>query len=345
MSEKLGVMVIGPGWVGEEHVMSYAKDPRTEVRVIAGTPGVDQDEPRAKEYMERYGVRAEFTTDYESALSRDDIHIVAVCTRNYQHFQQTLASLQAGKHVFIEKPLCFSLDEVKTLADLTQETGLTTHVGYVVRFYSAMRGLWRMVHEQGMIGDVFYAEADYWHEMIGDWKVKPETGGSALLMGGGHAVDCVRWMIGEEREIAEVFAYSVGKQWRMDFEYDPTICLMMKYRDGAVGKVACSLECNMPYVFHLQVNGSEGTVRNNGIFSEKVISRHETTGFMPVPGVYPDDWNVAQHPFPTEVGYFLDCIETRTESELSIPRSLKTTEVIVAAGESARTGKPVQLPL
>ena len=345
MSDKLGVMVIGPGWVGEEHVMAHAKDPRTEVRVIAGTPGVEADAARAKEYMERYGVQAEYTEDYERALSRDDIQIVAVCTRNYQHYAQTLASLEAGKHVFIEKPLCFTLEEARTLGDLARKKALTTHVGYVVRYYPAMRGLWRMVHEQKMIGDIFYAEADYWHEMIGPWKVSPKTGGSALLMGGGHAVDCVRWMMGEDREVAEVFAWSVAPQWRMDFEYDPTICLMMKYRDGALAKVACSLECNMPYVFHLQVNGTEGTVRNNGITSEKVLSRHITKGWMPVPGDYPDDWNVAQHPFPTEVGYFLDCVESGDESELSISRSSKTTEVIVAAQESAKTGKPVSLPL
>jgi len=345
MSDKLGVMVVGPGWVAGQHLMSYAKDPRTEIRVIAGMPGIDKDEAQAKAYMEQYGFEAECTTDDENALQRDDIDIVGVCTINFLHYEQTVAALEAGKNVLTEKPLCFTMDEVKRLAKLTNEKGATTHVGHVARYYSAVRGLWQMVHHKNMIGKVFYAESDYWHEIIGPWKVVPKTGGSSLLMGGCHSVDMVRWMIGEDREIDEVFGYTVPKHWRDDFEYDPTIALLMKYKDGAVGKVACSLECNMPYVFHIQVLGTEGTVRNNGICSEQVMDRHECKGWMSVPGMYMDDWDVAQHPFPTEVEYFVDCVEQKKESELSFPHALKTYEVIFAAEESAKTGKPVKLPL
>ena len=339
MAAKLGVLVVGPGWVAGEHIKSYVQNPHTEIRVIAGM--IKEDRPRAQAYMKEHDFHAEYSDDYQAALKRDDIDIVAVCTINFLHYRQGLAAIQAGKHTFVEKPLCFTMEEMKKLSAATKRRKVVTHVGHICRYYPACRGLWHSVRE-GAIGDIFYCEADYWHEIIGSWKVTPKTGGSALLMGGCHAVDMVRWMVGEEKQIKEVFAYSRKATWRKDFKYDPTICLMMRYKDGTIGKVATSLECNMPYVFHLQINGAKGTVRNNGLFSEKFPGQKD---FMKIPADYPDDWDVAQHPFPVEVDYFVDCIRKKKESELSFPRALKTYEVIFAAERSAQSGKPVKLPL
>jgi len=300
-----------------------------------------EDRARAEDYMQKYGFRCDYTEDYEKAIARPDIDIVAVCTINFLHFRQGLAALQAGKHTFIEKPLCFSLDEARALVKAAEEKKVKTMVGHVGRYYPAVRTLHNFVRD-GYIGDAFYGESDYWHEIIGAWKVKVETGGSALLMGGCHSVDMVRWMMGEDREIREVVAYSTPGVWRKDFEYDPNITLLMKFADGAVGKVACSLECNMPYVFHIHINGTKGTVRNNGLYSEKLP---QMKGFMSIPSTYMDDWNVAHHPFPEEMAYFVDCIRNDEESELSFRRAYKTYEVIFAAEKSAREGKPVRLPL
>lgn len=337
--KKLGVMVVGPGWVAGQHILSFAGNKNCEIRVIAGV--LPEDEARAKAYMEKHGFRCDYTADYESALQREDVDIVAVCTINHLHFSQTLAAIKAGKHVLVEKPLCFSNAEARLLADATLEQGVKTHVGHVVRFYPAIAGLHNFIRHEG-IGEIFYCEADYWHEIIGPWKVRIETGGSALLMGGCHAVDMVRWMLGEENPISEVFAYSTSAKRRLDFEYDPTISLIMKYENGTIGRVSTCLESNMPYVFHLQVNGTGGTIRNNGISSEWFPGTKE---FMEVPAVYPDDWEVSQHPFPQEIDYFVSCIENGVESDLSIPRSAKTYEVIFAAEISAREGRPVKLPL
>jgi len=337
--DKLGVLVVGPGWVAGEHIKSYVANPHAEIRAIAGM--IPEDKERAANYMKQHGFQCDYTDDYEKALARDDIDIVEVCTINFLHYEQGLAAIQAGKHTFIEKPLCFSMDETKALAAATREKGVTTHVGHICRYYPAVLGLWQFIRDGG-IGDIFYCESDYWHEIVGAWKVAVKTGGSALLMGGCHAVDLVRWMVGEEKEIKEVFAYSNKAAWRKEFEYDPTVCLIMKYEDGTIGKVATSLECNMPYVFHLQANGTRGTIRNNGIYSEKFPSQKD---FMSIPAEYPDDWDVAQHPFPVEVDYFVDCIRKGEESQLSFPRALKTYEVIFAAEQSAREGKPVSLPL
>lgn len=338
MSE-LGVLVVGPGWVAGQHIMSYVKNPNTTIRVIAGM--VPEDRARAQSYMNQYRFECDYTDDYEGALTRNDIDVVAVCTINHLHYRQTLSAVEAGKHTFVEKPLCFSPKELRTLVSAVQATNVQTHVGHVIRYYPAIVGL-RNFLARGGIGEVSYCECDYWHEIIGEWKTRIDTGGSALLMGGCHSVDMVRWLVGEEVEVEEVFAYSSQASRRRDFAYAPNVYFLMKFANGVVGKVGTSLECNMPYVFHLQVNGTKGTIRNNGIYSDEFPDLKD---FVSLPSQYPDDWNVSHHPFPEEVNDFVRSILEEKEPELSIPRAAKTYEVIFAAEQSAREGRPVKLPL
>jgi len=338
--KKLGVLIVGPGWVAGEHIKSYCMNDSTEIRCIAGM--IPEDKERAEAYMEEHGFQCDYTEDYEKALARGDIDVVAVCTINYLHYEQALAAIQAGKHTFVEKPLCFNLDQLRALKAETEKRGVQTQVGHVCRWYPAVVGLKNFI-DSGGIGDVFYGESDYWHEIIGPWKVKPDTGGSALLMGGCHSVDMLRWMIGEEHEVTEVCAYSNEARWRDDFEYDPTIAFICKFDNGAVGKVATSLECNMPYVFHIHMCGTKGTIRNNGVYSPDLFPDAE--GFMSIPATYPDDWNVAHHPFPEEVGFFVDCVVQNSESHVSIPRAAKTYELLFAAEKSAKENCIVKLPI
>jgi predicted dehydrogenase len=302
---------------------------------------VPEDKSRARSYMDQYGFACDYTEDYLEALKRDDIDIVAVCTINHLHYRQSLAAIEAGKHTFVEKPLCFCLEELRNLVRAAEGKDVQTHVGHVIRYYPAIVGLKNFLSGGG-IGDVSYCECDYWHEIVGDWKTTFETGGSALLMGGCHSADMLRWLVGEEIEVVEVFAYSSEPSRRKDFEYHPNVYVLVKFENGVIGKVGTSLECNMPYVFHLQVNGTRGTIRNNGIFSEDFP---ELKDFVSLTSQYPDDWNVSHHPFPEEVNDFVGCILEEREPGLSIPRAAKTYELIFAAEQSAREGRAVQLPL
>ena len=196
--------------------------------------------------------------------------------------------------------------------------------------------------DSDVIGRPFYIESDYWHQIAAGWKSTAETAGSSLLMGGCHSVDLIRYFQKPGVEPTEVFAYSVAPAWREDFTYNPTLGLIVKFSNGSIGKVASSLETNMPYVFHLQVMGTRGSIRQRRIYSPHLPG---DKSFMDVPGVYPDDWDVGHHPFDEEIDYFIDCIVNDIEPAISIPDAYKTFELIFAAELSARTGRPVKLPM
>ncbi len=330
---KYGVLVYGPGWVAGEHIKAYCRNPLTEIRCIVGS--IEEDKERASRYMKEFGFEADFSMDFSQAVKRDDVQVVSICTISSLHFEPALEAIRAGKHVLVEKPVCLRPEELDVLVDAARSSSVKTMVGHVARWYPAVRNTHRYV-EEGKLGRIFYGEADYWHEVHGAWKSKVETSGSALLMGGCHAVDLLRWFMGMERRVVEVHAYGNGPYRRKDFEFFPNIAGILKFEDGAMGKIGCSLESSMPYVFHYQFMGTDGCIRNNNVFL--MSEGDKSKGFSTVEGKSPDDPDVSHHPFPEEIDYFISCIEKDEEPDVSIPRSEMTYRIVFAMEESARRG-------
>ncbi|HUV06219.1 MAG TPA: Gfo/Idh/MocA family oxidoreductase [Spirochaetia bacterium] len=335
MGNKLGVLVIGTGWVSGEHIKAYMKNPHTEIRGLC-----DIDIEKAEGVKRRLGLDCRVSGDYRDLVAWEAIDVVSVCTVHRFHYEQARAALEAGKHTMVEKPLCIRFDHLRELRELAVKTKLKTAVGFVARWYSAIKGLKKMV-DAGAIGEPFYLESGYWHEVAAGWKSSAKEAGTSLLTGGCHSVDMIRYFQKPGVEATEVFAYSLGPKRRPDYTYDPTVALMVRFDNGSIGVVGTSLEANMPYVFHLQVLGTQGAVHGPRIYSESLLGEE---AFMNVPGVYPDSHDVVHHPFDEELDYFIDCIVQDREPMISIQDAYKTYEITFAAEHSAKTGKPVSLP-
>ena len=118
---------------------------------------------------------------------------------------------------------------------------------------------------------------------------------------------------------------------------------MLKFRGGRIGKVASCIECIQPYVFNINLVGTEGTIRNNKVFSRQAFPGQ--TGWAEVPTVLPDSGDVTHHPFQAEVNHLVQCIDSGAESHVNVADAYKTHEIILAADLSGEQGRPIQLPL
>jgi len=334
----LGVAVHGAGWVSGEHIKAYNKNPHTEVRVVSSRKA---ESARAR--AEEAGIRCDISTDFEKVLARDDIQVVSICTPNDLHPRETIAAAQAGKHILIEKPVAMSLEDLQAMRDAVRKAGVKTVVSFVLRWNPYIETVKALISD-GALGKVFYASTDYLHD-IGpwwtgySWAIRKDSGGSAMLTGGCHAIDCLRWLVGD---VAEVYAYGT-RGHRTDYEYLPTVMAALKFQSGAIGKISTSFEIPMPYVFNVEMHGSEGAVRNERFYSLKKFPGQ--TGFMNIPSIMPDSGEVAHHPFQGEIDHFVDCIRQNRESHVNLEDAVKTHEVCLAIDQSAATGQPVQLPL
>jgi len=337
----LGVGVIGTGWVAGSHINAFEANPHTEVRAIVSR---DKARARAKAQEHRLAKCREYDR-LEEMLDDPAIHIVSICTPHHLHVRQAIAAAQAGKHLVLEKPVALDLAGLRELQAAVRVAKVKTVVCFVLRWNS----LFEMIKAwlaQGVIGNLFLAEVDYlhglgpWYKQY-EWNIKKEIGGSSLLTGGCHAVDGLRWFVG--RKAVEVFAYAnFSPQNPLRYEYEPNSLTLVKFEDGAIGKVASSVESLQPYTFNIYLVGDQGAIRNNQVFSKRWTGQK---GWAAFPTILPDSGDVTHHPFKDQVNHFVDCILNNRESHANLEDAALTHEICFASEISARERRPVSLPL
>lgn len=338
------VGIIGAGWVAGEHIRAYAKNPETEIVAIA----VRRPET-AEPHMKAAGISCDVYTDTAKMLRSANLDIVSVCTPPSVHPENVVAAAEAGCNIVIEKPIAIELADMRRMQRAVRDAKVKTIVSFVLRWNPLFIMIKQLLASKA-IGNVFYGEVDYQHG-IGPWygqyhwnRTKAE-GGSSLLSAGIHAVDALRWFVGKEP--VEVSAYATNsnntKYYPGGYEYAPTIVTIMKFSDGSIGKVGSTIECLHPYTFPISLMGTEGSIRNNQIFSKTMLPGQ--TGFATIPTILPDSGDVTHHPFQDEINEFVKCIQANVESATNLEEAAKTMEVCFAAQRSADEGHPVKLPL
>ena len=118
----------------------------------------DIDEENLKKVTEQYpGVKV--TKDLNDILNNKEITAVAVVTPSHTHFKVVKSMLEAGKHVYVEKPISTVAQEAKDLSDLATKEGLILMVGHLLLYHPAVNRL-KMLVDEGALGEVVYAQSD-----------------------------------------------------------------------------------------------------------------------------------------------------------------------------------------
>lgn len=336
------VGIVGTGWVSGEHIAAFEQNPHTEVVALCG-----RTEERAKAKAEETGLDCTIYTDYAKMLEHQDLAIVSIATPPNLHAEQAVAAAKAGKHILLEKAMANTLEDIRAIWGAVADAQVKSVVSFVLRWNPLFEIIKQQIAEESL-GRVFYGEVDYFHG-IGPWygqytwNIRKEMGGSSLLSAGCHALDALRWFMGGS--VTEVTQYKTrggGPEFQA-YEYDPTTVTILKFDDGRIGKVTSCIECIQPYVFDINLVGTEGSMRNNKIFSRK--SYPGQTSWTEVPTILPDSGDVTHHPFQHEADHLVECILNDVESHCNIADAYITHEIVLAADKSGEEGVPVKLPL
>jgi len=200
MSEKICVGVIGCG-AGRFHAYRYAAMPDVELVALAG---LDQD--RCREIARQCDIPRIYC-DYTELLAQPDIDGVSICVPNHLHAPMTIAALEAGKHVLVEKPLATSVAEGEAMAEAADRTGRVLMVVFNYRFREDSQTLKRHV-EAGNLGRIYFIRAGWLrHEGIpggaeGWFTDKARSGGGCLIDLGVHMLDLALWLTGKPRVLS-----------------------------------------------------------------------------------------------------------------------------------------------
>ena len=340
-TQKMGVAVLGTGWIANEHIKAFQKNPHTEVRGI-----LSRELARAEAKIAEYGLRdCRPATDLAELLKDDSIQIVSIGTPHHLHTPQAIQSAESGRHILVEKPMSLSLADVRALDSAVRGARVKSLVSFVLRWNPLFENI-KALLKQNLLGRVFLGEVDYL-STIGPsygghtWIRQKQFGGNNLLTAGCHAVDALRWFIG--RKVVEVFSYanrSPANPCRI--EYDTNALTLLRFADATIGKVGCTIEGSLPYTFPITLLGEAGSIRNNQIYTHRWPGQ---TGWATIPTILPDTAEVTHHPFTGEIDHFVDCIRNDRESHCNVADAVETHEICLASEISAREGRPVRLPL
>jgi len=336
---KLGVAIHGAGQVAYAHAASWKKNPHCRIVSVSS-----RRRESAQRLVEKLHLDCEIADSFEQVLADPRVDIVNISGPNHVHAEQGIAAAKAGKHIMIEKPMCISMEENVALRDAVARAGVRSVVSFVLRWNPLIQNL-RNLLSMGAIGELFYVEIDYWHGLAEwwpgwEWGRTLASGASTMLTGGCHAVDAIRYLTG--KEIVEVAAFANNKKGK--FEYPANVVAILRFDDGTIGKTSALFDAEMPYSFNIDLAGTEGTLRDNRIWSRRLFPGQ--TGWTTMQTILPDSGAVEHHPFDAQMNHLVECILEGKESHCNVADAYKTHEVCIAIDRSiAQHGRPVKLPL
>ncbi len=254
-SPKLGVAVVGLG-VGKQHARAYLATGRCRLRWL-----YDWDRTKAQALAEELG-EGEVATCWEQILEDPQVQIVSLASYDDAHGAQVVSALEAGKHVFVEKPLCLTRRELGTIkrAWAKREGKLKLSSNLVLR----MAPLYRWLKEQisgGEFGTLYAFDGEYLFGRLSKitqgWR-KDVKNYSVILGGGVHLVDLLVWLTGGRPR--RVFALGNRICSRHSaFCYPDFMAATLEFPSGLVGRVVANFGCVHRHQHGVRIFGTRAT--------------------------------------------------------------------------------------
>lgn len=256
-----GVGIIGCGLIGQKRAKSLG-----EGRLVAC---VDVNEGRAKALAGNSG--AKVFNDWREILALPEVEIVFIATLHDSLADITLAAIEAGKHVLVEKPAGRNPAELMPVMAAAEKHGVKVHVGFNHRYHRAFRKA-RELFEAGVLGELMFIRARYGHGgRIGydkEWRADPElSGGGELIDQGPHLIDLSRWFLGEFEEV-QGFAHTY--YWDMPVDDNGFMLLKTKKQQVAFLHASCTEWKNL---FSMEIYGRNAKLEISGLGGSYGIER------------------------------------------------------------------------
>jgi predicted dehydrogenase len=231
-------LVLGCGSIGIRHIGHLLQ------LGIKDLEAADPDPAASQRARQQFGIAV--SLDHQDAL-RKQPDIVLVCTPAHLHVPVAMDALEAGAHVFIEKPLSTSLDGVADLIERSRALGKTVQVGYNLRYHPAIKSIKHLV-QSGNLGNILSAHAEFGLYLEKWWPGRDyrqsymaHSGqGGGLLMDASHEIDSLLWFLGGVEQVA---GFS-GKLSALEIDGDDTLKVTMKMKSGAIASL--HLDCLQP---------------------------------------------------------------------------------------------------
>lgn len=354
------VGIVGLGKVAHLHAQALR-----EIDGADFTAACSRSITKAESFGREYGAKP-----YENIarmVKEQELDLVIICTPHPNHLEPTIASLEAGAHVLVEKPLASTLRDCDAMIEVARSRQLKLSVISQRRFYPPTLRVKRAMDE-GKIGkpvlgtvnmlgwrDEAYYRSDPWR---GSWELE---GGGVMVNQAPHQLDLFCWLMGPIDEVYGLWA-NLNHPY---IEVEDTALAIVKFKSGALGNIILS-NSQKPGIFgKIQVHGDNGAsvgVQTEGgsmfIAGMAPITEPPVNDLWTIPGeeklleeftredqeLY-DRVDPMVHFIRLQIEETLDAIENNREPLVNGQEARRTVELFTAIYRSTRDNRPVKFPL
>jgi predicted dehydrogenase len=290
MSKTLNIGLIGSGFMGQAHADAYRRA-GILYRNLPCTPVLyavaDQNDTLAEQSRGRLGFEKAYG-DWRRMIEDPSVHVIDITTPNNLHVEPALVALEAGKHVYCEKPIAVKVEDAQRMASAAKKAGVHTMVAFNnLKTPAALVA--KQIIDRGEIGKPIRFRGRFDQGFFNDpllpwsWRCSRELAGSGALGDlGAHTVSVAQFLMGDitevsasaqtifkERPVPE-FDAGYGSKITADakkrvVENEDQIQSLVKFESGAAGVIEASRVCaGRVFGVFWEVCGTEGTIYNNG---------------------------------------------------------------------------------
>jgi predicted dehydrogenase len=333
---KIKIALIGAGYIADYHARGLQTIPNVEIAAVVAT-----EMDKAKDFVLKYNIKDAYT-DISNIISNDEIDAVVICTPNQFHAPYAIEFLKNGKDVFLEKPMGIHAEEGKQISDASLEYNQLVMVGHMWRFDTDTNYLKNEI-DSGNLGKIFKTKGYGIHENWGPsgWFTKKElAGGGALADMGVHAIDTVRYLLGDPKP-AKVYA-RIATHFG-DYDVDDTGIIVITWDNG----VESIIESGW---WHPHMDGPEAST---GLYGTKgyaslfptflKMTKGEESFEKIVPDLPEREDHCDQIIYTRQMEHFVDCIKTRKQPSPGLIEGQIVLDIVDAAYKSSESGEVVNL--
>lgn len=293
------------------------------------------------EFGKRFGISRQYET-VEAMLKDGGVDALVVSTPNYLHAPQTITALEAGVYVMVEKPMAMNANEAKQMCKVAEKSGATLMVAHCWRFDPDV--LW-LKEQSAKLGKIIRTKGYGVHTHWGPsgWFTQKEfAGGGAMVDMGIHALDTVRFLLGDPKPVA-VYA-KIGTYYK-DFDVDDTGVIIVEWNMGATSYIESGWwqpHSDGPEAA-TQLYGTQGFGQLFPTKLELPNGQAEKLDVIDSGFEFPRKKHCPQSLYDDQLKYFVECIEKKQTPVPGGIEGLMNMKVVDAAYESSRTGKAVEI--
>jgi len=255
MSDALGVAVVGLG-VGEQHARTFRALPQCQLKWLC-----DLDLSKAHALAAELQVPG-VTADFQTVLADPAVQIISIASYDDAHAAQVVAALRAGKHVFVEKPLCQTEAELQQIQRAWAEAGGRLKLASNLVLRAAPLYQWlRAKIQAGDFGQIYAFDGEYLygrlHKLTDGWRRDVEH--YSVMHGGGiHLIDLMLWLLGERPTTATAFGNRLATA-DTKFRYEDFVAASLQMPSGLAARIVANFGCVQRHQHVVRIYGTRAT--------------------------------------------------------------------------------------